>query len=75
MNLLKGYRETQASNADLMKSLTKMSDEERRRKHMKVRNIPTINCDSWTILRPATDEDKRKAKVRIINRIKKAFWL
>ncbi len=75
MNLLKGFREIQTGNAELMKSLKKMSDEERRRKHLKVRDIPTINCDSWTILRPATDEDKRKAKVRIINRIKNAFWL
>ena len=75
MNLLKGYREIQTSNADLMKSLTKMSDEERRRRHMKAREIPTINCDSWTIVRPATDLDNRQAKNRIMNRLRKAFWL
>ncbi len=63
-------------NAELMADLQKMQEKElRRSKHLQAREIPTINCDSWMIVRPATEADKRKARSRIINRIKNAFWL
>lgn len=64
-------------NAKLMADLQKMQEKElrRRNKHLQARETPTINCDSWTIVRPATDADKRKAKSKIVNRLKNAFWL
>lgn len=34
-----------------------------------------INCDSWRIIRTATSDDNIKAKTKIINRLKNAFWL
>lgn len=34
-----------------------------------------IDCDTWRVIGPATKEDNREAKLRIIERIKNAFWL
>ena len=64
------------TNPELKTHLQEMQEKElRRSKHLQAREIPTINCDSWMIVRPANEADKRKAKARIINRIKNAFWL
>lgn len=64
------------TNPELKTHLQEMQEKElRRSKHLQAREIPTINCDSWMIVRPATEADKRKARSRIINRIKNAFWL
>ncbi|MBK9333865.1 MAG: hypothetical protein IPM96_16020 [Ignavibacteria bacterium] len=34
-----------------------------------------INCDTWRIVRPATEDDKIKARYRILKRLRDAFWL
>lgn len=76
MNLLKNHRELKQAQAEILSQLTKLAGEQaRKQRHEKVKSTPAINCDSWTIVRPATETDNRQAKGRIINRLRKAFWL
>lgn len=75
MNILKNQHEIRESNAAALKLLGKLANRDRKNRHAKAMSVPTINCESWTILRPATEADNRKAKSRIVNRIKTAFWL
>lgn len=76
MNILKNQHEIRESNGAALKLLGKLANEqERKQKHERARSIPTVNCESWTIVRPATEADNRRAKCRIVNRIKNAFWL
>lgn len=64
------------TNPELKTHLQEMQEKElKRKKHLQAREIPTINCDSWMIVRQATELDKKKAKIKILNRIKNAFWL
>lgn len=39
------------------------------------RITPVIDCETWRILRPATEEDNKRARRNIVERIKNAFWL
>jgi len=41
----------------------------------KTKPVCIINCESWRIIGPAKESDNRKAKARIIKRIRNAFWL
>lgn len=69
MNILKFHKEITENCADTLAVLNKMDREQKRReRHIRARSIPTINCESWTIVRPATDADNSKARNRIINR-------
>ena len=76
MNILKDYAELKQAQADILSHLGKLaSSQARKQRHEKVKSTPVINCDSWTIVRLATEADNRKARGRIISRLRKAFWL
>lgn len=75
MNILKNQHEIRKSNAQALKLLGKLANKERKKRHARAMSVPTINCESWTIVRPASDDDNRRARRRIVERIKNAFWL
>lgn len=71
LNLLQDYKDIQGNIDRLNKSLRVM---ERRMKEPR-KPVVTVNCDTWRILRTATEDDNRSARRRIVDRIKNAFWL
>lgn len=45
------------------------------KKEKEKKPVCIINCDTWRIVRAATDDDKIKARYRILKRLRDAFWL
>lgn len=70
--LLKHYNRVQQNLNSINNTVLKFKLAGKRKK---LTSAQIIDCDTWRIIGPATETDNRKAKCRIIERIKNAFWL